>query len=62
MFMCYSQKPVEQFIKQRLYFHKADKTSNDSVKNSPGISTAKQRAYLSPPTLPDNQDEDDSTF
>lgn len=41
---------------------KADKTSNDSVKNSPGIRTAKQRLCLSLPTLRDNQDKDDSTF
>lgn len=39
---------------------KADKTSNDSLKNSPGIGTAEQRVYLSFSTLRDNQDKDDS--
>lgn len=28
---------------------KADKTSNDSLKNSPGINAARQRVYLSLP-------------
>lgn len=38
---------------------KADKTSNDSLKNSPCMSTAKRRVYLSLSTLRDNQDKDD---
>lgn len=41
---------------------KADKTSNVSVKNSPGVGAAKRRVYLSLPTPGDNQDKDDSTF
>lgn len=60
--MLLSQSPWNSLLSKGFISIKADKTSNDSVKNSPGISTAKQRVYLSLPTLGDNQDKDDSTF
>lgn len=55
-------KPWNGLLGKGFISIKADKTSNDSVKNSPGINTAKRRVYLSLPTLGDNQDKDDSTF
>lgn len=60
--MLLSQSLWNSLLSKGFISIKADKTSNDSLKNSPGISTAKRRVYLSLPTLGDNQDKDDSTF
>ena len=60
--MLLSQSLWNSLLSKGFISIKADKTSNDSLKNSPGISTAKLRVYLSLPTLGDNQDKDDSTF
>lgn len=55
--MLVSRSPWNSLLGKGFISIKADKTSNDSLKNSPGIGV-----YLSLPTLGDNQDGDDSTF